>query len=286
MPLALVRSGPTPMASINNALGESALFQKYPRPLPTRPIGDVALANNDSSGSGLDHSYRAPSAPVRFLVTLMAIQTMPSVLTSSLGSNVDGLFNNVLGFDAMLVDNVSGSGNVAIGDSAGAGVEGDFNIYIGFFLFRRPSPVPHRDRKVKRSASATRLTTACFIGGISGVTASGGAAVFVNAKNGKLGTSTSSARFKDEIKPIGKASEAILALKPVSFRYKKEIDPQGIPQFGLVAEEVENVNPDLVPRDSEGKPYTVRYEQINAMLLNEFIKDTKKSRNSRQTLRS
>ena len=75
---------------------------------------------------------------------------------------------------------------------------------------------------------------------------------------------------------MSKASEAILALKPVSFRYKKEIDPQGIPQFGLVAEEVENVNPDLVIRDSEGKPYTVRYEQINAMLLNEFIKEHKK----------
>ena len=119
------------------------------------------------------------------------------------------------------------------------------------------------------------FNTACFIGGISGRTASGGAAVFIDA-NGKLGTVTSSARFKDDIKPMSKASEAILALKPVSFRYKKEIDPQGIPQFGLVAEEVENVNPDLVIRDSEGKPYTVRYEQINAMLLNEFLKEHKK----------
>jgi hypothetical protein len=84
---------------------------------------------------------------------------------------------------------------------------------------------------------------------------------------------TSSARFKDEIKPMGNASEAILALRPVSFRYKKEIDPQGIPEFGLVAEEVEKVNPDLVIRDPEGRPYTVRYEQVNAMLLNEFLKE-------------
>ena len=71
---------------------------------------------------------------------------------------------------------------------------------------------------------------------------------------------------------MDKASEAILALKPVSFRYKKELDPDGIPQFGLVAEEVEKVNPDLVARDDQGKPYTVRYEAVNAMLLNEFIK--------------
>src|SRR5258708_25782137 len=72
---------------------------------------------------------------------------------------------------------------------------------------------------------------------------------------------------------MDKASEAILALKPVTFRYKEEIDPKGIPQFGLVAEEVEKVNPDLVSRDRDGKPYTVRYEAVNAMLLNEFLKE-------------
>ena len=72
---------------------------------------------------------------------------------------------------------------------------------------------------------------------------------------------------------MDKASEAILALQPVTFRYKKNFDPKGIPQFGLVAEEVEKVNPDLVARDAEGKPYTVRYEAVNAMLLNEFLKE-------------
>jgi hypothetical protein len=82
-------------------------------------------------------------------------------------------------------------------------------------------------------------------------------AVYVNS-NGHLGTTTSSARFKDEIKPMGNASEAILALRPVTFRYKREIDPQGIPEFGLIAENVEKVNPDLVIRDQAGKPYTVR----------------------------
>jgi len=72
---------------------------------------------------------------------------------------------------------------------------------------------------------------------------------------------------------MGQASEAILALRPVTFRYKKDLDPQGDPQFGLVAEEVEEVNPDLVVRDKEGKAYSVRYDQVNAMLLNEFLKE-------------
>ena len=91
--------------------------------------------------------------------------------------------------------------------------------------------------------------------------------------DGKLGTVVSSARFKDAIKPMDKSSEAILALKPVTFHYKHDLDPDGIPQFGLVAEQVEKVNPDLVARDDQGKPYTVRYEAVNAMLLNEFLKE-------------
>ena len=102
-----------------------------------------------------------------------------------------------------------------------------------------------------------------------------GVTVFVNA-SGQLGTSTSSARFKDEIKPMDKASEIILALKPVTFRYKKELDPERIPQFGLVAEDVAKVNPDLVIYDPEGKLYTVRYDAVNAMLLNEFLKQHRK----------
>src|SRR5262249_29760781 len=86
----------------------------------------------------------------------------------------------------------------------------------------------------------------------------------------------SSERFKEAIKPMDRASEAILALKPVTFHYKKKIDPDRIPQFGLVAEQVEKVNPDLVARDEKGKPYTVRYEAVNAMLLNEFLKEHRK----------
>jgi hypothetical protein len=84
---------------------------------------------------------------------------------------------------------------------------------------------------------------------------------------------TASTRFSDEIKPMDKASEAILTLKPVTFRYKQEIDSKGIRQFGLIAEEVEKVNPDLVGHDEKGKVYSVRYDAVNAMLLNEFLKE-------------
>jgi hypothetical protein len=117
--------------------------------------------------------------------------------------------------------------------------------------------------------------TACYVAGINGQIASGGVQVFVNA-DGKLGTLTSSARFKADIKPMGGASESILALQPVTFHYKPEIDAQEIPQFGLLAEDVEKVNPDLVVRDKQGRAYSVRYDQVNAMLLNEFLKAHRK----------
>jgi Chaperone of endosialidase len=94
--------------------------------------------------------------------------------------------------------------------------------------------------------------------------------------SGQLGTAPSSARFKQNIKPMDRTSEAIHALKPVTFHYKTELDPEGVPQFGLVAEDVEKVNPDLVARDDQGKVYTVRYEAVNAMLLNEFLKEHRK----------
>ncbi|PYK36640.1 MAG: hypothetical protein DME60_14300, partial [Verrucomicrobia bacterium] len=136
------------------------------------------------------------------------------------------------------------------------------------------------NRGVPRESNTIRigskpLHNATFIAGISGVTVPDGVGVIIG-NNGQLGTVISSARFKDEIKPMDKASEAILALKPVTFRYKKELDPEGIPQFGLVAEDVEKVNPDLVARDADGKAYTVRYEAVNAMLLNEFLKEHRK----------
>ena len=117
--------------------------------------------------------------------------------------------------------------------------------------------------------------TATFIAGISGIPIAAGAAARVSS-SGQLGVKPSSARFKDEIRPMEKASEAILNLKPVTFRYKKELDPKGAPQFGLVAEEVAKVAPNLVMTDEQGKPFSVRYDEVNAMLLNEFLKAHRK----------
>jgi septal ring factor EnvC (AmiA/AmiB activator) len=107
--------------------------------------------------------------------------------------------------------------------------------------------------------------------------------VFIDS-TGKLGTVKSSARFKDNIKPMHKSSEPILGLKPVTFNYKKELDPDGVRQFGLIAEQVEKVDPALVIRDEDGKASTVRYEAVNAMLLNEFLKEHKKVQEQQATI--
>jgi hypothetical protein len=172
---------------------------------------------------------------------------------AALGSNTTGFANTAIGARALL--NATGNYNVALGDSAGEFLTtGDNNIDIGY--------------------NVVGVITATYIGGISGRIVVGGAAVFVDS-NGKLGTMTASTRFSDEIKPMDKASEAILTLKPVTFRCKQEIDPKRIRQFGLIAEEVEKVSPDLVGRDEKGKIYSVRYDAVNAMLLNEFLKEHK-----------
>jgi hypothetical protein len=157
-----------------------------------------------------------------------------------------------------------------VGSHAGFDVEGSENIYVGDSV---GSGVMSESGTIRIGDS--NLQTATYIAGISGQTASDGVAVYVNT-DGKLGTVTSLARFKEQIKPMDKASEVILALNPVSFRYKEEVDPKGIPQFGLVAEDVEKVSHDLVARDRDGKPYTVRYDAVNAMLLNEFLKEHRK----------
>ncbi|SRR6266480_1525957 len=184
---------------------------------------------------------------------------------AALGSNTIGFSNTAIGARALFL-NTTGNHNVALGDSAGEFLTtGDNNIDIGYNVVG-----------VKGESNTIRIgntaITTIYIRGISGQTAAGGVAVFVDS-NGKLGTMTASTRFNDETKPMDQASEAILSLKPVTFRYKHEIDPKGIRQFGLVAEEVEKVNSDLVGRDEQGKVYSVRYDAVNAMLLNEFLKE-------------
>ena len=118
--------------------------------------------------------------------------------------------------------------------------------------------------------------SATYIAGIAGQTVGAGGSTCYVDNDGKLGVFLSAHRFKTDIADMATASEAILALRPVTFHYKPELDKTGIPQFGLVAEEVEAINPDLVTRDNEGKISTVRYEAVNAMLLNEFLKEHNK----------
>jgi hypothetical protein len=184
--------------------------------------------------------------------------------------------NNVaIGYNAGFF--AGGENNIFIGASAGYAVQGGGgnNIEIG-------ANGQENDERVIRIGKVRRQV-ATFIAGISGVTVPGGVGVIIDT-NGKLGTVVSSARFKEAVKPMDKASEAILSLKPVTFRYKHDLDPKGAPQFGLVAEQVEKVNPDLVARDEQGKPYTVRYEAVNAMLLNEFLKEHRKVEQQQATI--
>ena len=184
----------------------------------------------------------------------------------ALFSNTTGSGNTAAGL-AALQSLTTGNNNIALGVTAGFSLTtGSNNIYIG-------SEFGHAAESDVIRIGGGQTNT--FIAGISGSTVANGVTVIVNA-DGHLGTIVSSRRFKDEIKPMDKASEAILALKPVTFRYKKELDPERIPQFGLVAEQVEKVSPDLVARDAKGEVYTVRYEAVNAMLLNEFLKEHRK----------
>src|SRR5207302_7386495 len=203
---------------------------------------------------------------------------------STLASNTTGGSNTANGANALinnttgnsytanglysLQNNTTGSNNIALGSFAGTNLTiGDNNIDVG-------------NAGVSAEANTIRIGTAgtqtnAYMSGIYQTTVARGLAVVIDS-TGHLGTKGSSERFKDAIKPMDEASEAIHALKPVTFRYKKDLDPEGIPQFGLVAEDVEKVNPDLVARDEDGKILTVRYEAVNAMLLNEFLKEHRK----------
>jgi trimeric autotransporter adhesin len=188
-----------------------------------------------------------------------------SALASDIGFGALGSANTAIGAHA-LVNNTSGNHNTALGVDAG------FNVSTASHVIC-----------IGANVTGENVSNSCYIGQIFDATSSRGIAVFINS-DGKLGTTTSSSRFKDDIKPMERVSEALFALKPVTFRYKKEIDPAGMQQFGLVAEQVEKVNPDLVVRDKEGKPYSVRYEQVNAMLLNEFLKEHRKNEEQEATI--
>jgi hypothetical protein len=184
---------------------------------------------------------------------------------SALSGNTTGSFNTANG-ELALLSNTTGSNNIALGQFAGGNLTtGDSNIDIG------NSGVAGDSAKIRIGDDNNQVHNT-FIAGIRGVgTGIADAIPVLIDSAGQLGTFQSSRRFKKEIKAMDSASKSILALKPVTFHYKS--DKTGTPQFGLIAEEVAEVNPDLVVRDKNGEIYTVRYDAVNAMLLNEFLKE-------------
>ena len=240
-------------------------------------LGDGALLSNTTG----DENTALGVAALQFNTTgnantatgVQALQNNTAG-NSNTADGLGALFHNATGNNntasgvGSLNSNTTGIGNIALGTNAGFNLTtGNNNIDIGNL------GVAAEANTIRVGTEGTQ--TATFIAGISGTTVAKSVAVFVDA-TGHLGTKGSSERFKDQIKPMGEASNGILALKPVSFRYKKEIDPERALQFGLVAEDVAKVNPDLVARDAKGELYTVRYDAVNAMLLNEFLKEHRK----------
>ncbi|HKR95042.1 MAG TPA: tail fiber domain-containing protein, partial [Candidatus Angelobacter sp.] len=186
--------------------------------------------------------------------------------------NITGARNSAFGDSALFSS--TGSGNTAMGNFAGYDLTtGDRNICIGDGV-RGVAAESNRIR-IGDNLPTGSGQSACYIGGIVGQSIDPGTAVNVGIDaSGKLGTTASSRRFKRDIKPMNTASQAIHSLNPVAFHYKS--DAKNTPCFGLIAEEVAAVNPDLVVRGEHGEIYSVRYDAINAMLLNEFLKEHQK----------
>jgi Chaperone of endosialidase len=240
----------------NTANGTFALFNNTSGDSNTA-TGVGALFNNSAGFSNTANGYNA-------LLSNTTAGDNTAIGTTALFSNTTGEFNTAVGSQT-LRDNVTGDSNTAIGDSAGFNITGSGNVCVGAGVngVAGESNIT-RIRNVYESVATER-------------------AVYVTSDN-RIGTLSSSRRYKEQIKPMEKASEAIHELRPVSFRYKKEIDPTRSLSFGLIAEEVARVSPDLVTPDREGKPETVRYEAVNAMLLNEFLKEHRKVQEQANTI--
>lgn len=247
-------------ASFNTGVGAGTLV--FNNGDSNTAVGAAALLDNTTGGDNTAVGVSALQAN-----TGGSFNTAAGL--NALSINTTGVSNTAVGWGALL-SNQTGSNNTAIGVRAGQNITGDSNICIGSLV----AGVQGENNTI-RIGNNLPNGSACYIGGIFQELVVGGDTVICNSV-GKLGTGTSSKRFKEAIKPMDEASEVILALSPVTFRYKKELDPTGRSQFGLVAEDVERVNPNLVVHDKDGRPYSVRYDQVNAMLLNEFLKEHKK----------
>ena len=256
--------------SFNNAFGNEALSQNV-HASDNTAIGDLALANNDVTTNNVAYFNTAVGAQTLFSNTDGNSNT--AVGWQALYFNDTGSFNTANGAFT-LFSNMDGGANTANGYGALSHNNGSFNTAIGNSAGNNVVSASHVIC-IGANVAGADMSHTCFIGSIRGVTTINSDAMPVLIDSaGQLGTANSSRRYKTDIKPIENASESILSLKPVSFRYKIHKNPT--PQFGLIAEEVAEVNPDLVIYDPDGKPYTVRYEAVNAMLLNEFLKEHRK----------
>ena len=248
----------------NTATGAAALLLNTTG-IHNTADGAIALVNN-STGS----FNTAAGDNALFSNTIGTANTANGA--SALSANTEGSFNTAIGVGALNM-NTTGASNTALGNAAGLGITGDGNVCIGALVI-----------------GAAGLNDTTWIRNINttsqGFIANTNNYVTVRMTDGRLGFSAivSSRRYKEDIKPMDKASEALLALKPVTFRLKGELDPSHRPQWGLIAEEVEKVNPDLVDRNNKGEVESVRYDMVNAMLLNEFLKEHRKVEEQQATI--
>ncbi len=268
----------------NTAVGAAALLFNTTG-TDNAAAGAVALLNNTGgSNNTATGSFALQANTTGNLNTATGLSALFSNTTgigntavggSALFLNTTGQSNTAIGTGA-LSSNTTGNANISIGSFAGHDLTtGDQNIVIG-----NPNAVAGESNTMRIGGNSQ---TRAFIAGVRGVATGNDDAVnVVIDSDGQLGTVSSSRRFKKEIKPMDTASEAILALKPVTFQYKS--DKTNRPEFGLIAEEVAAVNPDLVVRDENGEIYTVRYEAVNAMLLNEFLKEHRKNEEQQATI--
>jgi hypothetical protein len=241
----------------NTANGVFALFSNTEGGFNTALGVDALLRNTTGSGNTANGAEALNSNTEGFNNTANGF--------AALGNNTIGDHNTANGVSALAL-NTEGSNNTALGELAGIGVTTASNVIC-----------------IGAGVDGANVSDSCFIGNIRDVqTANADAIPVLIDSAGQLGTISSSRRFKKEIKPMDKASEAILALKPVTFHYKS--DTTETPQFGLIAEEVAGINPDLVVRDENGEIYTVRYDAVNAMLLNEFLKEHRKVQEQEATI--
>ena len=288
-------------ADSNTAVGAAALLLNTTG-IENTAVGTAALVHNDTSqqntatGAFALSNHVSGNANTAIGANALFSDTTGQINTAvgagalfAVNNGFNGSFNTAVGAAALgnntnadntavgasaLANNTSGHDNTAVGVSAlASNSTGSNNIAIG--ALSAGQSVSTASHVICIGSQGGNNDNSCWIGQIFNASSPGGSAVFIDA-NDRLGTVTSSKRFKEDIRAMDKDSEALFALKPVSFHYKKEIDPMRTSQFGLVAEDVEKVNPDLVVRDNEGKAYSVRYDQVNALLLNEFLKEHRK----------